>query len=70
MWVDSTAYNHCFLVLPLAGFAICLLLWLNLSTTAKVVGAVWMAVGIAFGAWKTRGFKGELVNFDLPPEDA
>jgi len=57
-------------VLPLAGFAICLLLWLNLSTTAKVVGAVWMAVGIAFGAWKTRGFKGELVNFDLPPEDA
>jgi amino acid transporter len=55
---------------PLAGFAVCLLLWLNLSTTAKVVGAVWMAVGIAFGAWKTRGFKGELVNFDLPPEDA
>jgi amino acid transporter len=57
-------------VLPLAGFAICLLLWLNLSTTAKIVGAVWMAVGIAFGAWKTRGFRGELVNFDLPPEDA
>jgi amino acid transporter len=57
-------------VLPLAGFAICLLLWLNLSTTAKVVGAVWMVVGIAFGAWKTRGFKGDLVNFDLPPEEA
>jgi hypothetical protein len=28
-----------------------------------------MAVGIAFGAWKTRGFRGDLVNFDLPPED-
>jgi amino acid transporter len=55
---------------PLAGFAICLLLWLNLSVTAKVVGAAWMVVGIAFGAWKTRGFRGELVNFDLPPEDA
>jgi amino acid transporter len=55
---------------PLAGFTICLLLWLNLSTTAKVVGAVWMVVGIAFGAWKTRGFRGELVNFDLPPEEA
>jgi putrescine importer len=55
---------------PLLGFAICLLLWLNLGTTAKVVGAAWMAIGVAFGAWKTRGFRGELVNFDLPPDDA
>jgi amino acid transporter len=55
-------------VLPLAGFAICLLLWLNLSGKAKVVGAVWMAVGIAFGAWKTRGFRDELVDFDPPAE--
>jgi hypothetical protein len=29
-----------------------------------------MAVGIAFGAWKTRGFRGDLVNFDLPVEEA
>jgi hypothetical protein len=29
-----------------------------------------MAIGIGFGAWKTKGFRGELVNFDLPPEDA
>jgi amino acid transporter len=54
---------------PLAGFFICLLLWLNLSWPAKLAGAVWMAVGIAFGAWKTRGFRGDLVNFDLPPEE-
>jgi len=27
-----------------------------------------MAVGIAFGAWKTRGFRGSLINFDLPEE--
>jgi len=53
---------------PLAGFFICLLLWLNLSATAKIAGAIWMAVGIAFGAWKTRGFRGDLVNFELPPE--
>jgi amino acid transporter len=56
-------------VLPLAGFAVCALLWINLSGTAKVVGAAWMIVGIAFGAWKTNGFRGELVNFDLPPEE-
>ena len=50
---------------PALGFAICLLLWLNLSRTAQIAGAVWMAAGIAFGAWKTRGFRGELVNFEI-----
>ena len=53
---------------PLLGFAVCLLLWINLSWTAKLVGLAWVIVGIAFGAWKTRGFRGELVNFDVPPE--
>jgi hypothetical protein len=55
---------------PLAGFLICLLLWLNLSTKAKLAGAAWMLVGIAFGAWKTKGFRGDLVDFELPPEEA
>ncbi len=54
---------------PVLGFFICLLLWLNLSRPAKIAGVIWMAVGIAFGAWKTRGFRGDLVNFDLPPEE-
>jgi len=55
---------------PILGFLICLLLWLNLSRPAKIAGVIWMSVGIAFGAWKTRGFRGDLVNFDLPPEEA
>jgi len=55
---------------PLLGFFICLVLWLNLSSKALVFGAIWMAVGIAFGAWKTRGFQGSLVDFELPPEGA
>jgi amino acid transporter len=54
---------------PLLGFFICLLLWLNLSRPAKIVGAIWMGVGIAFGAVKTRGFRGNLINFELPPEE-
>src|SRR5438445_2919224 len=57
------------LVPPILGFFICFLLWWNLSTKARVFGALWMAVGIAFGAWKTRGFRGDLVNFELPPEE-
>jgi hypothetical protein len=28
-----------------------------------------VATGIVFGAWKTRGFRGELVNFEIPRED-
>jgi amino acid transporter len=58
------------LILPALGFAVCLLLWLNLSRTAQIAGSAWMAAGIAFGAWKTRGFRGELVDFDIPAEDS
>jgi amino acid transporter len=54
---------------PVLGFFICLLLWLNLSRPAIIGGVIWMAVGIAFGAWKTRGFRGDLVDFELPPEE-
>jgi putrescine importer len=57
------------LISPALGFSICLLLWLNLSRTAQIAGSIWMATGIAFGAWKTRGFRGELVNFDIPADD-
>jgi putrescine importer len=55
---------------PLLGFIICGILWWNLTMQARILGAIWMLVGIAFGAWKTRGFKSNLVNFDLPPEQA
>jgi len=57
------------LIPPAVGFAVCLLLWLNLSRTAQIAGTIWMAAGIAFGAWKTRGFRGELVNFEIPADD-
>ena len=58
------------LVFPLSGFLICLLLWLNLSRPAKIVGAIWMTAGILFGAIKTRGFRGNLIDFELPPEES
>jgi putrescine importer len=52
---------------PVLGFLICLALWLNLSPLAKLWGSVWMAVGITFGAWKTRGFRTPL-SFEVPNE--
>jgi len=57
-----------FLIPPVLGFVICLGLWLNLSRPAIVVGSIWMAAGIAFGVWKTRGFR-ETLSFEMPPEE-
>jgi len=52
---------------PVIGFLICLALWWNLSDQAKVLGAVWIAAGVAFGVWSTRGFRVPL-SLELPPE--
>jgi putrescine importer len=55
---------------PLAGFTICFFLWKNLSWKAWKVGGIWMLAGIIFGLIKTRGFRVDLVDFELPPEEA
>jgi amino acid transporter len=51
------------LLVPVLGFLICAFIWWNLSPTAKVVGTIWLGAGIAYGAWKTRGFK-QAVEFE------
>ncbi len=58
-----TVYNF---IMPAVGFVICLILWCSLSRPAKILGIIWMVIGIAYGAWNTHGFKRELVNFDVP----
>jgi amino acid transporter len=42
---------------PLAGLLVCLLLWLSLSRTAQIAGGTWTLVGIAYGMYKTKGFR-------------
>jgi putrescine importer len=54
---------------PVLGFVICFFIWLNLSNPAKIVGALWVAAGMIYGAFRTRGFRRELVNFEVPPEE-
>jgi len=56
-------------IAPLAGFFICGILWWHLSSKALQVGAVWMAVGIGYGAVKTKGFKADLVQFEIPADE-
>lgn len=57
------------LIPPVLGFIICFFIWISLSKLALIVGSIWMIGGIAYGAWRTRGFQSDLVNFDVPPEE-
>src|SRR6516164_6486720 len=41
---------------PVLGFVICLFIWRSLGPWAIVLGTVWMTVGVAYGAVKTKGF--------------
>ena len=55
-------------VLPLLGAAICLYLWLSLRWPAKLAGGAWLLAGVIYGAIKTKGFKRDLVSFEIPAE--
>jgi amino acid transporter len=52
---------------PVLGFFICAVLWWNLEPTAKVLGSIWIAMGITFGIWRTRGFRVPL-SFEVSDE--
>jgi len=53
------------LVVPALGFAFCLVIWLGLGTLAKIAGGVWFAVGLAYTAIRTRGFRLQPVMIDF-----
>ena len=55
---------------PVAGFLICGAIWIHLSRPALVLGTVWMAAGLIYGAIRTRGFRADLVTFEVPAEEA
>ncbi len=56
------------LLIPVLGFLICAFIWWNLSPPAKIAGSLWLAAGIAYGAWKTSWFRNQM-SFDVPPEE-
>jgi putrescine importer len=69
-WWRSTNRSWSNLAVPVLGFVICGFIWWHLNRAAMVLGAVWMALGIAYGALRTKGFRTGFVRFDLPPEEA
>jgi len=77
MGVNAAAFAHYFVrskersewtfLWPVCGFAICAYIWWQLSTPAKILGSVWVALGLIYGVWKTAGFR-KTISFDAPPE--
>ncbi len=80
MGVNAAAFTRDFIhdgkrgigvfLVPVLGFIICGFIWIHLSHPALVLGSVWMILGIVYGAIRTRGFRSELVSFDVPTEEA
>ena len=52
-------------LLPASGFLLCLLFWIGLPYRAKIVGGLWLVVGAAYSAYKTRGFRQKPLLFDF-----
>jgi amino acid transporter len=67
-WLRQTEKRWGNLLPPLAGFAICFYIWLNLRTPAKIAGGLWLLTGIIYAAWKTGGFRRPIV-FSEPPAE-
>lgn len=49
-------------VVPALATLVCIFLWINMSHTAKIVGLIWLGIGIIVLAIQTKGFR------QLPPE--
>jgi len=56
-YVRAPVKRLTFVLPPLLGFLTCLYIWLSLRPTAKLVGVAWLVVGVAYGAWRTGGFR-------------
>ncbi|QTI69809.1 APC family permease [Gordonia polyisoprenivorans] len=55
-------------VLPLIGFGLTMWLWTSLSATAITVGLVWLAVGVTYLIFLTRGFRRPAPTLDMREE--
>ena len=54
--------------LPIAGFLVCLYIWWSLRPLAKFAGTAWLAVGLAYCAIRTGGFRRRLMLLSNPDE--
>jgi amino acid transporter len=80
MGVNLSVFFHFFIreklrkfvniVPPLFGFVFCFVIWINLSTQAKIAGSIWIVAGMAFGFIKSKGFRETIFSFDSDTENS
>lgn len=53
-------------MLPILGFAICLVIWLSLPNLSKIMGGMWFLVGFLYLVIRSKGFKKgpDVIDFD------
>lgn len=54
-----------YVVLPGIGFGLTVWLWTSLSPRTLIIGLVWLALGVAYLAFVTRGFRRPTPSLDL-----
>jgi amino acid transporter len=55
------------MLVPVIGFGVCAFIWWNLSMPAKILGTVWVVLGLIYGAVKTHGFR-DIMRFEEAAE--
>lgn len=53
-----------YIVMPLIGFGMTVLLWVNLHLDALIGGVAWTLIGFGYLIWLTKGFKKKVASFD------
>ena len=53
------------LIVPAGGFLFCLWIWISLPNSPKIIGGIWLLIGIVYLAVTTRGFKRKPVDLDF-----
>lgn len=51
-----------YLIMPSIGMLTLIIVFINIETNAKILGSIWLLLGVIYLAFKTKGFK------QLPPE--
>jgi amino acid transporter len=54
------------LLVPAAGFLVCLYVFVNLSNFAKIIGVVWCAAGLMHAGFLTGGFRRPIASLSEP----
>jgi len=52
-------------ILPFLGFLVCFIIWISLPTPSKVIGSIWLLLGLIYLFIKTRGFKQKPIILDF-----